>query len=199
MQEFDIDDDGSLGKREFMRALNLALAFETGSDSDPSPDYTVGGVLSDRDAAEMMSCLDRDRDGRVFWQDFVEYFEGVQSGAGGGGGPREAWFQQEGEIAEKLLHHMELQGGSTARRSWVSSLRRRFQTADVHESGELDRSVLVMCVHIQDRVPHTLGFIFKRSTAFSHRTGRPSAAKNGCLWKHPVEVISKMGRVVSAL
>lgn len=151
LQDFDIDNDGCLGRREFMRVLNLALACETGEDADPSPDYTVGGVLSEQEAAELMSRLDRDRVGKVCWEEFVEYFEGVQraegGGSGGGGGPREAWYQQEGEVAEKLLQHMELQGGSTARRAWVSSLRRRFRTADVHESGELERSVLGPCAY----------------------------------------------------
>lgn len=141
-----------------MRALNLALACETGSDDDPSHEYTVGGVLSEQEAAELMSRLDRDRDGRVCWEDFVEYFESVQRAgggvSGGGSGPREAWFQQEGELAEKLLQHMELQGGSTARRAWVSTLRRRFLTADFHETGELDRSVLTIRAPDDVHIPH---------------------------------------------
>lgn len=208
MQDFDIGNDGFLGKREFMRALNLALAFETGDDSDPSPDYTVGGVLSDKEAAEIMSYLDRDRDGRVFWEDFVEYFEGVQRCAGGGGsgdggGPREAWFQQEGELAAKLLQHMELQGGSTARRSWVSNLRRRFQTADVHETGELDRSVMTMCVGTRRRVSRTLGLIFRYISASTVAGRRPAArlgvSKNGSLCVRPiVDVVECQGLSNSA-
>ena len=127
-----------------MRALNLALACETGEDSDPSPDlFAVGGLLSEQEATELMGRLDRDRDGRVCWEEFFEFFAGVEAGEGGRGGadPPEAWFQREGEIAERLLEHMELQGGSTARRAWVNSLRRRFQAADVHGLGALDRCV----------------------------------------------------------
>lgn len=139
-RDFDIDGDGCLGRREFMRALNLALACETGNDSDPSPDFTVGGLMSKQEATELMGRLDRDRDGRVYWEAFVEYFAGVGgSGGVGGGGPPETWFQREEEIAEKLLQHMEVQGGLAARRSWVNSLRRRFQTADAHGIGALDR------------------------------------------------------------
>lgn len=126
-----------------MRALNLALACETGVDSDPSPDFTVGGLMSEQEATELMGRLDRDLDGRVCWEAFVEYFDdasGVTEGYGGGGsGTSETWFQREGEIAEKLLQHMEVQGGVTARRAWVNSLRRRFQTADAHGIGELER------------------------------------------------------------
>lgn len=128
-----------------MRALNLALAWETGEDSDPSPDFTVAGLMSEQEATDLMSRLDRDRDGRVSWEAFVEYFAGVEGttgssgGVGGGDGSPETWFQREGEIAEKLLQHVEIQGGSTARRAWVNSLRRRFQTADVHGIGALDR------------------------------------------------------------
>lgn len=125
-----------------MRALNLALACETGENSDPSPDFTVGGLMSEQEATELMGRLDRDRDGRVCWEAFVEYFAGVDGAAGGyggGGGSPETWFQQEGEIAEKLLQHMEVQGGLTARRAWVNSLRRRFQTADAHGVGALER------------------------------------------------------------
>lgn len=144
-RDFDIDGDGCLGRREFLRALNLALARETGDDGDPSPDFVVvGGLLSEQEAAELMGRLDRDRDGRVCWETFFEFFAGAEAGGagcsgGGGAPPQEAWFQREGEIAEKLLEHMELQGGSTARRAWVNSLRRRFQTADVHGLGALDR------------------------------------------------------------
>lgn len=126
-----------------MRALNLALACETGENSDPSPDFTVGGLMSEQEATELMGRLDRDRDGRVYWEAFVEYFaevEGETGGYGGGGSP-ETWYQREGEIAEKLLQHMEIQGGLTARRLWVNSLRRRFQTADVHSIGALERLV----------------------------------------------------------
>lgn len=139
-RDFDIDGDGCLGRREFMRALNLALACETGVDSDPSPDFTVGGLMSEQEATELMGRLDRDRDGRVCWEAFVEYFADVggPGGVGGSGSP-ETWFQREGEIAEKLLHHMEVQGGLTARRAWVNSLRRRFQTADTHGLGALER------------------------------------------------------------
>ena len=124
-----------------MRALNLALACETGENSDPSPDFTVGGLMSEQEATELMGCLDRDRDGRVCWESFVEYFAGVEAAPGGhrGRGFPETWFQREGEIAEKLLQHMEAQGGLTARRAWVNSLRRRFQTADTHDIGALER------------------------------------------------------------
>lgn len=153
-EDFDIDDDGFLGKREFLRALNLALACETGDDPDnacPSPpgdgsDAVVGGLLSDQEASELMHRLDRHRDGRVCWEAFMECFEcadgltGANSGGGGVGGPNEAWFQREGDIAEKLLQQVELQGGSTERRAWVNSLGRRFRTADGHHTGALDRS-----------------------------------------------------------
>lgn len=139
-RDFDIDGDGCLGRRVFMRALNLALACETGDDSDPSPDFTVGGLMSEPEASELMRRLDRDRDGRVCWEAFVEYFAGIEGGDGvGGGAPPDTWFQQEGDIAEKLLQHMEVQGGLTARRAWVNSLRRRFQTADAHGIGALER------------------------------------------------------------
>lgn len=127
-----------------MRALHLALACETGDDSDPSPYFTVGGVLSEQEASELMGRLDRDRDGRVSWEGFVEYFADAvhgEEGGGRGGGHPESWFQLEVDIAEKLLQHMEAQGGSTARRAWVNSLRRRFQTADISETGTLDRYV----------------------------------------------------------
>lgn len=78
----------------------------------------------------------------------MEYFDGTDrltrtSGGGGGegGGPVEAWFQREGDIAGKLLQHVEVQGGSTERRVWVNNLGRRFRTADVDHTGVLDRSV----------------------------------------------------------
>lgn len=125
-----------------MRALNLALACETGDDSDPSPYFTVGGVLSEQEASELMGRLDRDRNGRVSWEGFVEYFSDAvhgEEGGGRGGWNPEPWFQLEVDIAEKLLQQMEAQGGSTARRAWVNSLRRRFQTADIHETGTLIR------------------------------------------------------------
>ncbi|CAM9306993.1 unnamed protein product [Ectocarpus fasciculatus] len=153
-QDFDIDGDGCLGRREFMRALNLALACETGDDSDPSPYFTVGGVLSEQEALELMGRLDRDRDGRVSWEGFVEYFADAvhgEEGGGRGGGHPESWFQLEVDIAEKLLQQMEAQGGSTARRAWVNSLRRRFQTADIHETGTLPRdefSRCLRCMHV---------------------------------------------------
>lgn len=124
-----------------MRALNLALACETGENSDPSPDFTVGGVMSEQEATELMGRLDRDRDGRVCWEAFVEYFAGVEGSTVGYGGAPETWFQREGDIAEKLLHHMEIQGGLMARRVWVNNLRRRFQTADTHGIGGLERYV----------------------------------------------------------
>lgn len=63
-----MDGSGTLGRREFMRALNLALAEETGDESNPSPDQTVGGVLSREEAVELMGRLDRDRDGRACWK-----------------------------------------------------------------------------------------------------------------------------------
>ncbi|CBJ27722.1 hypothetical protein Esi_0083_0058 [Ectocarpus siliculosus] len=148
-RDFDIDGDGCLGRREFMRALNLALACETGDDSDPSPYFTVGGVLSEQEAAELMDRLDRDRDGRVSWEGFVKYFADAvhgEEGGGRGGGHPESWFQLEVDIAEKLLQQMEAQGGSTARRAWVNSLRRRFQTADIHETGTLNRDEFFRCL-----------------------------------------------------
>eukprot|EP00752_Nemacystus_decipiens_P018631 g16705.t1 len=147
-RDFDIDGNGCLGRREFMRALNLALACETGENSDPSPDFTVGGLLSEQEATELMGRLDRDRDGRVCWEAFVEYFADAEGTTGScvGGGPPETWFQREGEIAEKLLQHMEVQGGLTARRAWVNSLRRRFQTADPHRIGALEREEFARCL-----------------------------------------------------
>lgn len=51
-----------------MRALNLALAEETGGETIPSPDQIVGGVLSAEEAVELMGRLDRDRDGKVCWK-----------------------------------------------------------------------------------------------------------------------------------
>lgn len=51
-----------------MRALNLALAEETGDETIPSPDQIVGGVLSAEEAVELMGRLDRDRDGKVCWK-----------------------------------------------------------------------------------------------------------------------------------
>ncbi|CAM9489813.1 unnamed protein product, partial [Ectocarpus sp. 12 AP-2014] len=41
---------------------------------------------------------------------------------------------------------MEAQGGCTARRAWVNSLRRRFETADIHETGTLNRDELFRCL-----------------------------------------------------
>ncbi|CAM9921910.1 unnamed protein product [Ectocarpus sp. 4 AP-2014] len=148
-RDFDIDGDGCLGRREFVRALNLALACETGDDSDPSPYFTVGGVLSEQEASELMGRLDRDRDGRVSWEGFVEYFADAvhgEEGGGCGGGHPESWFQLEVDIAEKLLQQMEAQGGCTARRAWVNSLRRRFQTADIRETGTLNRDEFFRCL-----------------------------------------------------
>lgn len=55
-----------------MRALNLVLAEETGDESNPSPGHTVGGVLSQEEAVELMGRLDRDRDGGVCWKVFSE-------------------------------------------------------------------------------------------------------------------------------
>ncbi|CAM9929170.1 unnamed protein product, partial [Ectocarpus sp. 13 AM-2016] len=148
-RDFDIDGEGCLGRREFVRALNLALGCETGDDSDPSPFFTVGGVLSEQEASELMGRLDRDRDGRVSWEGFVEYFADAvhgEEGGGLGGGHPESWFQLEVDIAEKLLQQMEAQGGCSARRAWVNSLRRRFQTADIHETGTLDRDEFFRCL-----------------------------------------------------
>eukprot|EP00903_Cladosiphon_okamuranus_P019202 g17658.t2 len=145
-RDFDIDGDGCLGRREFVRALNLALACETGESSDPSPDFTVGGVMSEQEATELMVRLDRDRDGRVCWEAFVEYFAGVEGATGGHGRAPETWFQREGDIAEKLIQHMEVQGGLVARRAWVNTLRRRFQTADSHGIGALEREDFVRCL-----------------------------------------------------
>ncbi|CAN0348788.1 unnamed protein product, partial [Ectocarpus sp. 12 AP-2014] len=41
---------------------------------------------------------------------------------------------------------MEAQGGCTARKAWVNSLRRRFQTADSHETGTLNRDEFFGCL-----------------------------------------------------
>lgn len=51
-----------------MRALNLALADESGAPSDPSPECTVRGVLSLEDATELMGRLDSTRDGKACWK-----------------------------------------------------------------------------------------------------------------------------------
>lgn len=67
-QDFDIDDGGSLGRKEFMRALNLALAGEVGGDGKSSSDFTVGDVASKEEAATLMDRLDTNRDGRVCWE-----------------------------------------------------------------------------------------------------------------------------------
>ncbi|CAM9599986.1 unnamed protein product [Scytosiphon promiscuus] len=141
-EDFDLDGDGCLGKREFMRALNLALACETGEATEspcPSPGdgggstSVVGGLLSDQEASDLMDRLDRHRDGRVCWEAFAD-------------SPAETWFQREGDIAEKLLQHVELQGGATERRAWVNSLSRRLRTADVHHTGALDRDEFCRCL-----------------------------------------------------
>lgn len=66
--DFDIDGLGCLGRREFMRVLNLSLADETGDGSNPSPGFSVGGVFSKQDAEDLMVRLDRNHDGNVSWE-----------------------------------------------------------------------------------------------------------------------------------
>lgn len=51
-----------------MRALNLALGGETGANTDPSPEFAVGGIMSEEEGADLMARLDSNRDGRVCWE-----------------------------------------------------------------------------------------------------------------------------------
>lgn len=60
-----------------MRALNLALAEETGDESNTSPGHTVGDVLSREEAVELMGRLDGGRDGRVCWKVFIRIVTSV--------------------------------------------------------------------------------------------------------------------------
>lgn len=67
-EDFDIDGDGNLGRKEFRRALNLALAGEIGGDSKSSSGFTVSDIISEDEAVALMSRLDKNRNGGVCWE-----------------------------------------------------------------------------------------------------------------------------------
>lgn len=67
-QDFDIDGGGSLGRKEFIRALNLALTGEVGGDGKSSSGLTVGDIISEEEAVTLMDRLDTNRNGRVCWE-----------------------------------------------------------------------------------------------------------------------------------
>jgi Ca2+-binding EF-hand superfamily protein len=134
--DFDLDSSGSLGRREFLRVLQLA-----------------GMELSEPEANALLQHLDRDSDGAVSWEEFIEFFasDTAASAATVGDGNnqsagREPFFALECELADRLLKHMEAQGGAAARRGWLGSLRRAFALADADASGGLDRRELRRCL-----------------------------------------------------
>jgi Ca2+-binding EF-hand superfamily protein len=134
--DFDLDSSGSLGRREFLRVLQLA-----------------GMELSEPEASALLQHLDRDSDGAVSWEEFIEFFasDTTASAATVGDGSnqsagREPFFALECELADRLLKHMEAQGGAAARRGWLGSLRRAFALADADASGGLDRRELRRCL-----------------------------------------------------
>jgi Ca2+-binding EF-hand superfamily protein len=134
--DFDLDSSGSLGRREFLRVLQLA-----------------GLELSEPEASALLQHLDRDSDGAVSWEEFIEFFAGDSTvsattidSTGNQSAGREPFFALECELADRLLKHMEAQGGAAARRGWLGSLRRAFALADADASGALDRRELRRCL-----------------------------------------------------
>lgn len=66
--DFDLDNDGTVGKREFMRALNLALQ-ESGDEPVMSyRGFNVDGILTKKDAISLMDHLDTSGNGKISWE-----------------------------------------------------------------------------------------------------------------------------------
>lgn len=71
--DFDFDNDGTLSKREFLRALDLALE-ETGDGRHSSPGFTVGGVLTEDEATALTERLTTGGKSKIRWEVRAETF-----------------------------------------------------------------------------------------------------------------------------
>ena len=67
-EDFDIDDKGCLGRREFTKLLGLSLTGESRGVERQLPDFPLGGLVSKAEAEELMDRLDRRHDGTVYWK-----------------------------------------------------------------------------------------------------------------------------------
>lgn len=73
-RDFDIDNEGYLGRRAFIRALTLSLSSTSMSGEQPNLGFPLGGLISEAEAEQLMDTLDHRRDGRVFWEVRVDVF-----------------------------------------------------------------------------------------------------------------------------
>lgn len=70
--DFDLDNDGTVGRREFMRALNLALQESGDEPMMPYHGFNVDDFISKEEAMSLMVHLDTSGNGRISWE--VKYF-----------------------------------------------------------------------------------------------------------------------------
>lgn len=72
-QEFDLDSDGTLGRREFLRALNLALEEDEDGNREPLG-FPEDSFMTEEEAVSLVGSLDTNRDGRVCWEASIQYY-----------------------------------------------------------------------------------------------------------------------------
>jgi Ca2+-binding EF-hand superfamily protein len=131
-EEFDMDDNGQLGRREFMRVLSLS-----------------GIDLSDAESKALMAHLDSNHDGSVSWQEFIEFFSSdgeLRLGDDNAPIVKEPWYAIATDVAERLLDVMRSKGSAVSQRAWLGTLRRALDEADADGSGSLSKGELSKCL-----------------------------------------------------
>lgn len=73
-RDFDVDNEGYLGRREFIRALTLSLSSTCTNGEQPNLGFPLGGLISEAEAEQLMDILDHRHEGRVFWKVRVDVF-----------------------------------------------------------------------------------------------------------------------------
>ncbi|CAM9203777.1 unnamed protein product, partial [Choristocarpus tenellus] len=134
--DFDLNGEGKLGPREFLRALKLALAeLDSGSI-----------VITEEEGVALLDHLVNNKEKNVSWEEFFDFFaewdkEGTSKAR------EDVWYGVDNELAQKLLHQMEIHGGNDARRTWFNSTKHRLQSIDAGNTGVIDRSDFASSLH----------------------------------------------------
>ena len=121
--EADEDGNGYLDGEEFYKATKK-----------------VGMKLSRKEFGLLVADLDEDNDGRVSYIEIISKLLKMVKG-GGGKGDRPSVFDDEREIAEKILDAMGENPG--ARRRWLSQLRKHFFGLDKFRNGTMSGPKLI--------------------------------------------------------